>query len=463
MINILRSKKFKTLGIENEIPPTKKLLNDILKISLPAAAETFLVGLVGLIDTIMVGALGTEAIASVSITQQPVFITLTFCAGLTAGVIAIVSRRYGQKDREGANRALRQTLLIGFIISSILTVISLLFARPFLLLAGAKSDTINGSVTYFRIVSSILVLNYLRILMLAGQRATGNTKMTLVTNILANAINILFNFLLINGNWGFPALGIAGAAIATVIGNSIAFIVAFFSIYRSKKFISIHFREDWRIDSETFHSIFVISFNAFVEQIFLRIGFFLISIIVNNLGTDAVAINTITGSVVALSFNIVDGFAIGAAAFVGQYLGEDKPDVAYAYGALTQMICVFIGITMTIVVILFRVPLSRIFSTQEHIVSQSAKLLLFACIVIIPQSLQWVTTVMLRAAGDSKYTARGSMYSVMIIRPLFSYVLCYPLGLGLYGAWLGMFIDQTFRLIFNNIRFLSLEWIKIEV
>lgn len=463
MINILRSKRFKDLGIENEIPPTKKLLKDILQISLPAAAETFLVGLVGLVDTIMVGALGTEAIASVSITQQPVFITLTFCAGLTAGVIAIVSRRHGQKDREGANRALRQTLLIGLMISSVLTILSLLFARPFLLFAGAKGDTIGGSVTYFKIVSSVLVLNYLRILMLAGQRATGNTKMTLITNILANAINIAFNFLLIQGRYGFPALGIAGAAIATVIGNTVAFIVAFFSIYRSKKFISIRFKDDWRIDRETFNSIYFISFNAFIEQIILRIGFFLISLIVNNLGTEAVAVNTITGSVVALSFNIVDGFAIGAAAFIGRNLGEEKPDVAYAYGALSQIICIFIGVSMTILVILFRVPLSRIFSSKEHIVTQSAELLLFASIVIIPQSLQWVTTVMLRAAGDSKYTARGSMYSVMLIRPIFSYVLCYPLGLGLYGAWLGMFIDQTFRLVFNNIRFMKLEWIKIKI
>ena len=70
---------------------------------------------------------------------------------------------------------------------------------------------------------------------------------------------------------------------------------------------------------------------------------------------------------------------------------------------------------------------------------------------------------MLRAAGDSKYTARGSMYSVMIIRPLLSYILCYPLGFGLYGAWAGMFVDQTFRLIFNEVRFLSLEWIKIRL
>src|SRR5690606_7844074 len=120
----------------------------ILKISLPAAAETFLVGLVGLMDTIMVGSLGKEAISSVSITQQPVYITLTFCFGLTAGIIAIVSRRFGQNDREGANKALRQTLVLGIIISSIITILSLVFGRAFIKLAGAKPDTIDNATAY---------------------------------------------------------------------------------------------------------------------------------------------------------------------------------------------------------------------------------------------------------------------------------------------------------------------------
>ena len=98
----------------------------------------------------MVGSLGKEAISSVSITQQPVYITLTFCFGLTAGIIAIVSRRFGQNDREGANKALRQTLVLGIIISSIITILSLVFGRAFIKLAGAKPDTIDNATAYFK-------------------------------------------------------------------------------------------------------------------------------------------------------------------------------------------------------------------------------------------------------------------------------------------------------------------------
>src|SRR5690606_7436098 len=118
-------------------------------------------------------------------------------------------------------------------------------------------------------------------------------------------------------------------------------------IYRSKRFISIRFKDDWRLDLDTLKSIYFVSLSAFIEQIFMRIGFFLIAVIINNLGTDAVAINAITSSVISLSFNIIDGFAIGAAALVGQSLGEEKPDLSYAYGVLSQMICILVGIVMT--------------------------------------------------------------------------------------------------------------------
>ena len=103
-MNILKSKKLTNLGFDRELPPTNNLLKRILRISLPAAAEIFLIGLITMIDTMMVGSLGKEAIASVSITNQPVFITLTFCMGINAGVIAIISRRRGENDPEGANR-----------------------------------------------------------------------------------------------------------------------------------------------------------------------------------------------------------------------------------------------------------------------------------------------------------------------------------------------------------------------
>ena len=462
-MNILKSKKLTNLGFDRELPPTNNLLKRILRISLPAAAEIFLIGLITMIDTMMVGSLGKEAIASVSITNQPVFITLTFCMGINAGVIAIISRRRGENDPEGANRVLRQALVVGTIISLIISSLSYFLAEPLLLLAGSKADTIDNSILYFRIVSTALFFNYIRLIITSALRACGNTKITLIVNIAANIVNIFLNYCLIGGNLGFPAWGVAGAAIATVIGNFVAFVISIIAITRDTSFLRIRLKDDWRLDRKTLSNLFSVSSGAFVEQIFVRIGFFISARIVNDLGTYYVAVNTITQSVISLSFNIADGFAIGVSSLVGQSLGEKKQEVAFAYGRLSQILGIGISVVMLVATIVLRTPLAKAFSDEADVIRAATKLLLFGSIVIIPQSIQWITTGILRGSGDTKYTARTSMISIMIIRPGLSYLFCYPLGLGLYGAWLGMILDQTIRFCFNNYRFVNLRWARIEV
>lgn len=463
-MNLIRSKKIESYKPNYELPKTSLLLRNLLKISIPAALETFLIGIIGMMDTMMVGKLGDAAISSIAITQQPVFITLALSIGLNAGVIAIVSRKYGEKNKEDANNYLRQSLVLGIIGSLIMTTIAMLLAKPFLLLAGAKEDTIVGSTTYFRIVSSILVLNYVRLIICSALRACGNTKTTLVTNLTANIVNVFLNYCLISGNLGFPALGIKGAAIATVIGNTVAFIISIVAVYNKRTaFLSIKITDKWSLDKEHCSQIFKISSNAFIEQLFMRIGFFLSAKIVNELGTEQVAINTITQSIISLGFNITDGFAIGSSGLVGKSLGEKQEEKAFAYGRIAQICSFMLGIIMFTLAVSFRFKLAACFSKNDTTVQAAGNLLKFSAFVLFPQSLQWVTTGCLRGAGDTKYTARSSLVSVTIIRPLFSFTMCYIVGLGLLGSWIGMFIDQTIRFYLNNRRFTNLKWVKIKI
>lgn len=463
-MHILRSKKLEKEKPNYDLPKTSLLLKNVLKISVPAALETFLIGIIGMMDTIMVGKINDAAISAVSIAQQPVFITLALALGLNAGIIAIVSRKHGEKNRDDANSYLRQTLVLGFICSLIITLLSFFLAKPFMLLAGAKDDTIDGSIAYFRIVSSVLIFNYLRLIICSALRACGDTKTTLITNLSANLINIFLNYCLISGNLGFPELGIEGAAIATAIGNIFAFIISVFAVYNKKnKFLSIKITESWKLDKEHCYQIVKISSNAFVEQLFMRIGFFISAKIVNELGTEQVAINTITQSVISLGFNITDGFSIGVSGLVGKSLGEKNEEKAFAYGRLSQICSFCLGVVMFSLAIIFRYDLARCFSRNETTVNAAGELLKISAFVLFPQSLQWVTTGILRGAGDAKYTARSSLISVTFIRPIFSFILCYPIGLGLIGSWIGMFIDQTIRFYLNNRRFTSLKWAKIKI
>ena len=467
-MNILQPKRFINKYGKEELPKTIKIVLKLLKVSLPAALETLLLSVVGVVDTMMVGSCGTQALAAVSLSQQPIFITLAIAMGLVAGITAIVSRRKGEGDRIGANKCVRQSILISIIIGALIT---LLLAKPFLLVAQAQEDTIDLAVLYFRIVSSVLVFNYIRLSICAALRACGNTTITLITNIVANVVNIFLNYCLIGGHFGFPELGVAGAAIATAIGNTVSCLIAVFVIFvkiKHKKetnldFIKVSFKDNWRFDREVITNIIKVSIPAFIEQLFMRIGFFIIAMIVNSLGTEVTAMNAIISGIISLSFSITDGFAIGCASLVGSSLGEKKRGLALAYARLSQISSFILGCIMIALIFVFRYDLSRLYSTDDNIINGASSTLYFAVFVIYPQSLQWVTTGALRGAGDVKFTARTSMISVAIIRPILSFLLCHPIGLGLLGSWIGMFLDQSIRFIVNDYRLTHLKWMDIKV
>ena len=454
-MELLLSRKIKQRYPDEPLPRVRLLLSRLLKIAIPSAIETFFVGLMGMIDTMMVGNYSKEALAAVSISQQPVMITFACAFGLNNGIVACISRRRGEGNAEGANKILRQGLLFALIMSSVFVVLMQVFGRYILELAGAKEDTIELALTYSRIVTYCLPINYIRLALCSAQRSIGRTKLTLVVNVISNTVNVICNYILINGHLGAPALGVKGAAIATDIGNTVAAVI----VLRGKDFLHISFKESWGFSKDGIGILLRVATPAFFEQFINRIGFFIVAKIVNELGTDAAAVNAILSNIVALNFNLIDGFALGASALVGQSLGEGRPAKAFAYGRLAQALAFLIGLVMAGIVLLVREPICWCFAEDEAVVLESAKDLLIVWIIFLPQSVQWTTTTVLKGAGDTAFTARMSLISIGIIRPICSYILCYPLGLGVVGSYLGMLIDQVIRCTTNILRFLNLKWI----
>lgn len=205
---------------DKPLPATKEVYKRQFDLTWPCAVESVLVSLIGSIDTMMVGGIGPEAIAAVGITNQPKFILLAVIFSLNTGVTAVVARRKGQQDMLGANSCLRQAMIISLGLSALMSVVGAVFARPILLFAGAGADVIDDATIYFQILMTSIVFTSLSLTINAAQRGAGNTKISMRTNLTANVVNIIFNYLLINGVWIFPKMGVAGAAAATAIGNA---------------------------------------------------------------------------------------------------------------------------------------------------------------------------------------------------------------------------------------------------
>ena len=450
-------------NIVGDIPSDREVYKTAIEVAWPSALEAVLVQLISSADLIMVGGLGAVAISAVGITTQPRFILLAIIFSLNIGVTAVVARRKGEDNREEANKTLRQSLVICTILSIILSACGIIFAKPLILFAGAQSDVIESAIIYFRIICFGNFFTSLSLTINAAQRGAGNTRISMKTNVAANIVNLFFNYLLIHGHLGFPALGVTGAAIATAIGNFVGFLLSVKSITFAHEFLEIRRAQSWKLEKQTITSILNISGSAFVEQVFMRVGFFTTNKLIAGLGTVDFATHQILMNIVSISFAFGDGLGIAASALVGQSLGAKRSDIATIYGKSLQRIALTIGFIFVIAFILGRSFLLSLFTNDANVIAAGVNIMLIIAATAPIQSSNVVISGSLRGAGDTKFVASTSFVSIGLVRPGATWLFCYPLSLGLLGAWLAFATDQSLRFVINYARFKKGNWTNIKI
>ena len=451
-------------GMEmGDIPPEGSIIRDTISIAWPSVLESFFVCLAGMMDTIMVGSLGSYAMAAVGLSTQPKFLGLAVFLSMNVAVSAVVARRRGEGDREGANRVLRMALLVTLVLTAVVSVAFVGLADPIVRLVGSQPDTHEYAVEYLQIIMGGIGFNTVSLVLNAAQRGAGNTRIAMTTNLVSNVVNIVFNYLLIGGHFGFPALGVRGAAIATVIGTVCACFMSIASVLHRDGFIYLRAVKGWIADKFNIRSIINVWSSSFVEQVCLRIGFLLFSMIVARLGTTELAAHQIGMNMMSLSFSFGDGLSVAAVTLIGQSLGRKRPDMAKIYGNVCQKVGLICAVVVSTVYVLFGRQIFQLYSNETAILDYGVVILNILSVMLFFQILQVVQFGCLRGAGDTRFTAMVSLISVTFIRPALSWLLCYPLGLGLIGAWMGTFGDQAVRFVMSFIRFHKGSWTKLKL
>ena len=431
----------------------------------PAIIESFFVAFVGLVDSYMVSSLGSNAVAAVGLTTQPKFLGLSMFFALNVAVSALVARRRGEQRQDLANRIL-YTALIFILIAAVLFSITLVyFADAIIHFCGSTPETHDMAVAYFQIIMGGMIFNCIQMGINSAQRGAGNTKITMRTNVTSNVVNVIGNYLLIGGHFGFPALGIQGAAIATVFGTVVASIMSIISVMKPSGFISIPYiiKNKIRPALTTFVSIVKVGYSVFFEQVLMRVGFMATALMAANLGNDAMAAHQVGMNLTGLSFSFGDGLQSTAVALIGRSLGAEDPELAKEYGRTCRMIGAIIAVVLTFVYFFGARPLCSLFFEEEHIVELGVSILHVIIFVVIFQISQVIYMGSLRGAGDTLYTAVASTISVTFVRTFVSYFFGYVLNWGIAGIWLGVLGDQISRFIFASTRFKAGKWVQIKI
>lgn len=448
-----------------EIMKEKKLYKIALIMAWPSVLESFFIALAAMIDTMMVGTLGNYAIAPVGLTTQPKFIGFTIFFALNIAVSALVARRRGQEDKRGANEVFVTALTIALILCLIISISMVAFADNIMKLTGSNADTHIPSVQYFQIIMGGMVFNVIAMCINAAQRGSGNTKIAFVTNLTSSIINIVFNYLLIGGKFGFPALGIQGAAIATVFGSFISMIMSIISLFNKQSLVEFNYIKKYKIkiNFQTLKSLMKLSSTMFIENIAMRVGFLATALTAAKLGTNAFAAHNAGMNLLSLGFSFGDGMQVAALALAGRSLGEKNPDLAIKYGYICQRIGLVISIILSIFLLLFGKNIMNLYFNDIDVINMGVMITRFMMVIVLLQISQLIFAGCLRSGGDVKYTMITGFVSVTLIRTLVTIVAVNYLNLGLVGIWLGVLADQASRFIMFGLRFRGNKWTKLAI
>ena len=442
-----------------------KIVKETINMAWPAVVESFFTAFVGLVDSYMVSSLGSNAVAAVGLTTQPKFMGLSLFFAVNVALSALVARRRGEGKREDANKILVSAILFIIMAAAVISTLLVTFSGGIMRFCGSNADTHDDAVTYFNIVMGGMIFNCIQMGINSAQRGAGNTKITMRTNVTSNFVNIIFNYLLIGGNFGFPALGIRGAAIATVLGTVVASIMSFLSLFEKDCFVSVPFIIKNKIKPafSAFMSLVKVGYSVFFEQMLMRIGFMATAIMAADMGTAQMAAHQVGMNIMGLSFSFGDGLQATAVALIGRSLGEAREDKAKEYGRTCRMIGMCISVFLAFFYFFGGKPLMSAFFSEKEIVTIGVDITRIIILVVVFQVSQVIYMGCLRGAGDTGYTAMASIISVTIIRTAFSYLCGYTLGLGINGVWMGILADQVSRFFFGSIRFKQGKWTKIKI
>lgn len=435
----------------------------VLDIAVPAIIEAVFIGVTGIVDTMMVSQLGLDTIAAIGLTHQPKLVTLIPTRALSVGTTAIIARRFGEGNTEKANQCMRNCLVIGVMIAFLSSLFGVVFAKPILVGMGGKGDVLKQGIVYFRITTFGQFFYCVSFVINAAQRGVGKTKIALKTNAVANLSNVFFNYLLINGNFGFPALGIAGAAIATAVGYLLSTILAMSSVLDERGILRIRRNQNWRIELGFLQVLWKISGNTLWEQILTRMGFLITTMMVVKLGDKSLAAHQLAMNYLTLTFTVAEGISASVSALVGQSLGAGKPYLARRNLKICRRISFCTLVVMSLILRCFRYELIAVYTPDQQFAEIAAPLFVIMSMHIFFQSLSNICAGALRGAGDTRYVAIVWMTCVAIVRPSMSYLLGIVCALGLPGIWFGMMTDQICRYIFSNIRLCGDKWTKIHI
>ncbi len=429
----------------------------IIILAIPMVLEMSMESIFAVVDVFFVSRLGPQAIATVGLTESMLTLIYTIAMGLGIGATAMVSRRIGEHDPEGAARAAMQAIWLGVILSASLGVAGAVFAPQLLALMGAEPSLIATGSTFTRVMlggnASVLMLFLLNAIF----RGAGDAAIAMRTLWLANAINIALGPCLIFGLGPFPEMGVTGAAVATTIGRSTGALYALARLLRpggrvhlSPRFLRIEPVLMWRLVRLSASGTF---------QIFIGMASWVLLIrVLSSFGSEALAGYTIAMRIIMFALLPSWGMSNAAATMVGQALGAGKPDRAErAVWIAGRYNFVFLGV-VGLAFVTLAPQIVSLFTADAGVAGYAIDCLRLVAMGFVFYAYGMVLTQAFNGAGDTWTPTLINLACFWAFEIPLAWFLAFTVGMGPHGVFVAITVAYTSIAVVSAVLFRRGRW-----
>jgi len=409
-------------------------------------------------DLIMVGTISAFAVAAVGLGLQSLMFIFAVLTLFQVGTNALISRFYGAGKMSQASLALSTLWIFALGLSLVIVPLWYLGSSELYELFGMVKEVTELGQGYVQILTLMIPFIFMKLVFVTALNATGDTKTPLYVKLVSIVLNVGLNYLLIFGNLGFPALGVQGAAIATVVVNVLELLVYFF-LYANGK---TPFKPMRRFSKNLLRRALKVGLPASYERSLTMGSFMLFTAIIADYGTEVMAGYQIGLRVEGLAFMPGIGFTIAAMALMGQGLGAKKPEQSREDVLLVLKYATGLMFFLSFFMIFTPEYIVQLFTTDTQTIKEASLYLKIVGLSQIPLAFNFVLSGALRGAGDSKRTLHINLTSLWLVRIIPAFALSWYFN-DIVWVYIAMISDTFVKAFFLWKAFDGGEWKKIKI
>ena len=430
----------------------------ILSISLPAAFNSLLDMLQVITDLIMVGTISAFAVAAVGVGLQSLMLIFAVLTLFQVGTNALISRFKGAGKMNQASLALSTIWQFAFVLSMMVVPIWYFGSSWLYVWFGVAPEVMELGSSYVQVLTFMMPFIFMKLVFITALNATGDTKTPLYVKLVSIVLNVGLNYLLIFGHYGFPELGVVGAATATVLVNMLELLV-YVVLYVRKK---TPFKPMVRFSKNLFLRMLKVGLPASFERTLTMGSFNFFTAIIAHYGTEVLAGYQIGLRIEGLAFMPGIGFTIAAMALMGQGLGAKKPEQSREDVMLVMKYAIGLMFFLSFFMIFTPDFIVHFFTNDAQTIKEASLYLKIVGLSQIPLAISFVLAGALRGAGDSKRTLKISLTSLWLVRIIPAFVLSWYFK-DIIWVYLAMISDTFVKAFFMWRAFNRGAWKRIKV